>query len=101
MTVHIVGGGLAGSEAAYYLSSRGHGVVLHEMRPVKMTEVHRTSLLAELVCSNSLKSESLTNAEGLLKAEMRLIGSLILDCAEKARIPAGKALAVDREIFSS
>ncbi len=100
MIVHIVGGGLAGSEAAYYLSSKGHDVVLHEMRPVKMTEVHRTALLAELVCSNSLKSESLTNAEGLLKAEMRMIGSVILDCAEKSRIPAGKALAVDREMFS-
>ncbi len=100
MTVHIVGGGLAGSEAAHYLSSRGHEVFLYEMRPVKMTEVHRTGFLAELVCSNSLKSESLTNAEGLLKAEMKLIGSLILTCADLARIPAGKALAVDRGAFS-
>ncbi len=100
MKVHVVGGGLAGSEASHYLASRGHKVVLHEMRPVKMTEVHRTSYLAELVCSNSLKSESLTNAEGLLKAEMREIGSVILECADAARIPAGKALAVDREIFA-
>ena len=100
MKVHVVGGGLAGSEAAYYLSSRGHEVFLHEMRPVKMTEVHRTGYLAELVCSNSLKSESLTNAEGLLKAEMRMLGSLILSCADIAKIPAGKALAVDREEFS-
>ena len=100
MRVHVVGGGLAGSEASHYLASRGHEVILHEMRPVKMTEVHRTPYLAELVCSNSLKSESLTNAEGLLKAEMREIGSVILDCADLARIPAGKALAVDRDIFA-
>ncbi len=100
MRVHVVGGGLAGSEASHYLAKRGHRVILHEMRPVKMTEVHKTGLLAELVCSNSMKSESLTNAEGLLKAEMRMIGSMILECADEARIPAGKALAVDREIFA-
>ncbi len=100
MRVHVVGGGLAGSEVSRYLASRGHEVILHEMRPVKMTEVHRTGFLAELVCSNSLKSESLSNAEGLLKAEMRILGSVVLECADKARIPAGRALAVDREIFS-
>jgi len=98
--VHVVGAGLAGSEVAYQLAIRGIRVVLHEMRPVKMTEVHKTDLFAELVCSNSLKSEDPTNAEGLLKKEMELLGSLILEEAYKAKIPAGKALAVDRERFS-
>ena len=100
MIVHVVGAGLAGSEVAYQLAVRGIKVVLHEMRPVKMTEVHKTGFFAELVCSNSLKSEDISNAEGLLKEEMKLLGSLILEEAYKARIPAGKALAVDREKFS-
>ena len=100
MIVHVVGAGLAGSEVAHQLAIRGIRVVLHEMRPVKMTEVHKTDLFAELVCSNSLKSEDPTNAEGLLKKEMELLGSLILEEAYKAKIPAGKALAVDRERFS-
>jgi len=100
LIVHVVGAGLAGSEATYQLAIRGIDVVLHEMRPVKMTEVHKTDLFAELVCSNSLKSEDPTNAEGLLKEEMKLLGSLIIDEAYKTRIPAGKALAVDREKFS-
>ena len=100
MIVHVVGAGLAGSEITYQLAVRGINVILHEMRPVKMTEVHKTGLFAELVCSNSLKSEDISNAEGLLKEEMKLLGSLILEEAYKARIPAGKALAVDREKFS-
>jgi len=98
--VHVVGAGLAGSEVVYQLAIRGIEVVLHEMRPIKMTEVHKTDLFAELVCSNSLKSEDPVNAEGLLKKEMELLGSLILEEAYKAKIPAGKALAVDRERFS-
>ncbi len=85
---------------AYYLSVRGYNVIVHEMRPKKMTEVHKTGLLAELVCSNSFKSMALTNAEGVLKKEMELLGSVTLECAYEYRIPAGKALAVDREKFS-
>ena len=76
--IHIVGGGLAGSEAAWQLAERGHRVVLHEMRPVRGTTAHKTDRLAELVCSNTFKSTEVTNAHGLLKAEMRLLGSLIL-----------------------
>ncbi len=100
MKVHIVGGGLAGSETAYYLAKRGHHVILHEMRPVKMTEVHKTGYLGELVCSNSLKSTSLENAEGLLKKEMEFFGSVVIECGYKNKIPAGRALAVDREGFA-
>jgi methylenetetrahydrofolate--tRNA-(uracil-5-)-methyltransferase len=99
-TVHIVGGGLAGSEAAWQLASRGHDVVVHEMRPVRPTAAHRTEKLGELVCSNTFKSTETHNAHGLLKAEMRLLGSLILECADEARVPGGSALTVDREIFS-
>jgi methylenetetrahydrofolate--tRNA-(uracil-5-)-methyltransferase len=99
--VHVVGGGLAGSEAAFQLAERGHGVILHEMRPVRGTPAHRTDRLAELVCSNTFKSTEVTNAHGLLKAEMRALGSMVLECADVARIPAGSALAVDREIFSA
>ena len=98
--VKIVGGGLAGCEAAYQLLKRGYGVELYEMRPVKQTAAHKTEGLAELVCSNSLKSEDGATSQGLLKNEMKLFGSLILDCAEVARVPAGGALAVDRQIFS-
>ncbi|HVZ48394.1 MAG TPA: methylenetetrahydrofolate--tRNA-(uracil(54)-C(5))-methyltransferase (FADH(2)-oxidizing) TrmFO [Gemmatimonadaceae bacterium] len=98
--VHVVGGGLAGAEAAFQLAVRGHDVILHEMRGVRSTEAHRTDLLAELVCSNTFKSTELTNAHGLLKAEMRMLGSVLLDAADAARIPAGTALAVDRELFS-
>ena len=98
--IHIVGGGLAGSEAAWQLAERGHRVVLHEMRPVKTTEAHKTDRLAELVCSNTFKSTEITNAHGLLKAEMRLLGSIVLQSADEARVPAGTALAVDRDIFS-
>ncbi len=98
--VHIVGGGLAGSEAAYFLAERNISVVLHEMRPTKMTEAHKTERFAELVCSNSFKSQSPSSAPGMLKAEMNCIGSLILKEASKAAVPGGEALAVDREIFS-
>jgi len=98
--VTVVGGGLAGSEAAWQLASRGIQVALHEMRPLTTTPAHKTDRLAELVCSNTFKSTELTNAHGLLKAEMRLLGSLILDAADGARVAAGSALAVDRDAFS-
>ncbi|MDB4878728.1 MAG: gid [Gemmatimonadetes bacterium] len=98
--IHIVGGGLAGSEAAWQLAERGHDVVLHEMRPVRGTEAHKTDRLAELVCSNTFKSTETVNAHGLLKAEMRLLGCMILECADEARVPGGSALTVDRELFS-
>lgn len=99
--IHVVGGGLAGSEAAFQLAERGHEVVLHEMRPVRGTAAHRTDRLAELVCSNTFKSTEVTNAHGLLKAEMRALGSIVLESADAARIPAGSALAVDRDVFSA
>jgi len=98
--VQVIGGGLAGSEAAWQLAERGHSVVVHEMRPVRGTAAHRTEKLGELVCSNTFKSTETTNAHGLLKAEMRQLGSLILDCADQSRVPGGSALTVDREIFS-
>ncbi len=100
MRATVVGGGLAGSEAAWALASRGIDVTLHEMRPVVRTEAHHTDRLAEIVCSNSFKSTELTNAHGLLKAELRLLGSLLLEVADQARVPAGAALAVDRDVFS-
>jgi methylenetetrahydrofolate--tRNA-(uracil-5-)-methyltransferase len=96
----VVGGGLAGSEAAWALAERGVRVELYEMRPVVPTPAHRTDRLAELVCSNSFKSVDLSNAHGLLKAELRALGSLLLPCADEARVPGGTALAVDRDIFS-
>jgi len=96
----VVGGGLAGSEAAWALAERGIAVTLHEMRPVRMTAAHQTDGLAELVCSNSFKSVEPTNAHGLLKAEMRRLGSVVLDAADQARVPGGAALAVDRVAFS-
>ncbi len=99
--VHVIGGGLAGSEAAWQLAERGHEVVLHEMRPVKGTPAHKTDRLAELVCSNTFKSTETTNAHGLLKAEMRLLGSIVLQAADAARVPGGSALTVDRDIFSA
>lgn len=98
--VIVIGGGLAGSEASWQLANRGIKVKLYEMRPVKNTEAHHTDKLAELVCSNSLKSDSLENAVGLLKAEMRMLNSLIIKAADNNRVPAGGALAVDREKFS-
>jgi methylenetetrahydrofolate--tRNA-(uracil-5-)-methyltransferase len=97
----VVGGGLAGCEAAWQLAERGHSVRLVEMRPVLNTPAHQTDQLAELVCTNSFKSEDLTNAHGLLKAEMRSLGSILLDAADQSRVPAGTALAVDRHVFSA
>jgi methylenetetrahydrofolate--tRNA-(uracil-5-)-methyltransferase len=97
----VVGGGLAGSEAAWALAERGIDVTLHEMRPAQATPAHQTDRLAELVCSNSFKSVEVTNAHGLLKAEMRRLGSVILQAADAARVPGGAALAVDRVAFSS
>ncbi|MEB3299865.1 MAG: methylenetetrahydrofolate--tRNA-(uracil(54)-C(5))-methyltransferase (FADH(2)-oxidizing) TrmFO [Candidatus Sericytochromatia bacterium] len=100
-TVHVVGGGLAGSEAAWQLARQGLDVVLHEMRPVRSTPAHKGDGLAELVCSNSLGSDTAGSAPALLKAEMRQLGSLILEAAEEAKVPAGSALAVDRDVFSA
>ena len=100
-TVHIVGGGLAGSEAAWQLASAGVPVVLHEMRPVRGTEAHLTENLAELVCSNSFRSDdAANNAVGLLHEEMRRAGSLIMRAADAHKLPAGGALAVDRNSFA-
>ncbi|MBX6332003.1 MAG: methylenetetrahydrofolate--tRNA-(uracil(54)-C(5))-methyltransferase (FADH(2)-oxidizing) TrmFO, partial [Gemmatimonadaceae bacterium] len=98
--IHVIGGGLAGSEAAWQLAERGYDVTVHEMRPLVPTPAHKTERLAELVCSNTFKSTELSNAHGLLKAEMRELGSLILWAADQARVPGGSALAVDRDIFS-
>jgi methylenetetrahydrofolate--tRNA-(uracil-5-)-methyltransferase len=99
--IHIIGGGLAGSEAAWQAASAGVPVVLHEMRPMRMTDAHKTHGLAELVCSNSFRSDdTYSNAVGLLHEEMRRCGSLILRCGDGARVPAGSALAVDRDAFS-
>ena len=95
-----MGGGLAGSEAAWALAERGVAVTLHEMRPARMTAAHQTDRFAELVCSNSFKSVELTNAHGLLKAEMRRLSSVVLDAADQARVPGGAALAVDRVVFA-
>ncbi|HJZ73014.1 MAG TPA: FAD-dependent oxidoreductase, partial [Vicinamibacterales bacterium] len=100
MRVRIVGGGLAGSEAAWQIASRGVPVTLHEMRPLRPTAVHKTDKLAELVCSNSFRGDKLDNAVGLLKEEMRRLGSLVMRAADATRVPAGAALAVDRERFS-
>ncbi len=99
--VTIIGGGLAGSEAAWQAASAGVPVVLHEMRPERPTAVHKTDRLAELVCSNSFRGDKLDNAVGVLKEEMRRLGSLVMRAADAARVPAGAALAVDREGFSS
>jgi methylenetetrahydrofolate--tRNA-(uracil-5-)-methyltransferase len=98
--IHIIGGGLAGSEAAWQAASLGAPVVLHEMRPTRPTAVHKTDQLAELVCSNSFRGDKLDNAVGLLKEEMRRLGSLVMRAADQNRVPAGAALAVDRERFS-
>ncbi|HZM97534.1 MAG TPA: methylenetetrahydrofolate--tRNA-(uracil(54)-C(5))-methyltransferase (FADH(2)-oxidizing) TrmFO [Vicinamibacterales bacterium] len=100
MPIHIIGGGLAGSEAAWQAASLGVPVVVHEMRPVHPTAVHKTDRLSELVCSNSFRGDKLDNAVGLLKEEMRHLGSLIMKAADGSRVPAGAALAVDRERFS-
>src|SRR5688500_7430241 len=100
MKATVVGGGLAGSEAAWALAERGIEVTLREMRPEARTPAHQTGRLAELVCSNAFKSVETTNAHGLLKAELRALGSILLPCADAARVPGGSALTVDREVFS-
>lgn len=100
MEANVIGAGLAGCEAAYQLSKRGIHVRLYEMKPVKHSDAHHSDTYAELVCSNSLRSDALTNAVGLLKQEMRMIGSLIMEAADATKVPAGSALAVDREKFS-
>ena len=100
--VHVVGGGLAGSEAAFQIAQRGVKVVLHEMRPVRMTDAHQTEGLAELVCSNSFRSDDAqANAVGVLHAEMRMMNSIIMSAADEHKVPAGGALAVDRDGFSA
>jgi len=98
--VIVIGGGLAGTEAAWQLAQRGHQVKLFEMRPAKTTGAHVSNRLGELVCSNSLGSKLYDRATGLLQNELRMIGSLLIDCAEKTAVPAGGALAVDRELFA-
>jgi len=98
--VVIVGGGLAGSEAAWQAATRGARVTLYEMRPKEQTQAHKTGLLAELVCSNSLGSGDLLSASGILKEEMRRLNSLVIRVADEVRVPAGSALAVDRELFA-
>ncbi len=100
MAVRIVGGGLAGCEAAWQAASRGVAVLLYEMRPARATAVHKTDRLAELVCSNSFRGDKLDNAVGLLKEEMRRLDSIVMRAAEASRVPAGAALAVDRERFA-
>ncbi|MBQ7520549.1 MAG: methylenetetrahydrofolate--tRNA-(uracil(54)-C(5))-methyltransferase (FADH(2)-oxidizing) TrmFO [Clostridia bacterium] len=100
MKVTVIGAGLAGSEAAWQLAKRGVDVTLYEMKPQKMSPAHKSPLFAELVCSNSLRSDRLQNAVGLLKEEMRVLDSLVMRAADHARVPAGGALAVDRESFS-
>ena len=99
--IHIIGGGLAGSEAAWQIAEAGLTAVLHEMRPLHPTPAHQTDRLAELVCSNSLKSEQKGSAPWLLKQELRRLGSLVLEAAALARVPGGQALTVDRDVFSA
>src|SRR5438128_4751245 len=101
MGIHIIGGGLAGTEAAWQIARRGLPAILYEMRPTRRTPAHRTDRLAELVCSNSLKSEQESTAPWLLKEELRRTGSLLLTCAQTARVPGGHALTVDRDLFSA
>jgi len=99
--IHILGGGLAGSEAAWQVARAGLNCVLYEMRPVRPTAAHKTERLAELVCSNSLKSEAENSAPWLLKEELRRLDSLLLRAAQTARVPGGHALTVDREVFAA
>ncbi|HAI32119.1 MAG TPA: FADH(2)-oxidizing methylenetetrahydrofolate--tRNA-(uracil(54)-C(5))-methyltransferase TrmFO, partial [Thalassospira sp.] len=99
--VHIIGAGLAGSEAAWQLAEAGVPVIIHEMRPTRPTDAHHTDKCAELVCSNSFRSDDKEyNAVGLIHDEMRRAGSIIMRCADQHKVPAGGALAVDREGFS-
>ena len=100
-TATVIGAGLAGCEAAWQLAQKGIQVRLIEMKPVRMSPAHHSEQLAELVCSNSFRGDRLTNAVGLLKEEMRIMGSLIMRCADETRVPAGGALAVDRDSFSA
>ena len=99
-TVTVIGAGLAGVEAAWQIANAGYGVRLHEMKPVKFSPAHKSAGFAELICSNSLKAARIDSAAGLLKEEMRRLGSLLTTCAEASRVPAGGALAVDRDLFS-
>ncbi|MCB1416838.1 MAG: FAD-dependent oxidoreductase, partial [Nitratireductor sp.] len=100
--LHIIGGGLAGSEAAWQAARLGIPVILHEMRGVRGTDAHKTDHLAELVCSNSFRSDDATsNAVGVLHAEMRLADSIVMACGDAHQVPAGSALAVDRDAFSA
>ena len=98
--IRVIGGGLAGCEAAYQIAKRGIKVKLYEMKPKKFSPAHSNPNLAEIVCSNSLKSNSITNACGLLKEELRILDSLLIKIADKTAVPAGQALAVDREEFA-
>ena len=98
--VTVIGAGLAGCEAAWQLAERGIQVALHEMKPERMTPAHHSPDFAELVCSNSLRSNELTNASGLLKEELRRLGGLVVRCADETQVEAGGALAVDREAFA-
>ena len=100
MTVNVIGAGLAGCEAAYQLSKRGVGVKLFECKPAQMSPAHKAATFAELVCSNSLKSDDISTAGGLLKAELRMLDSLLISVADEVKVPAGSALAVDRELFT-
>src|SRR3712207_818880 len=99
--VNVIGAGLAGSEAAFQIANQGVKVKLYEMRPAKQTPAHHTKNFAELVCTNSLRADRLTNAAGLLKAEMRKFDSIIMRAADAHSVPAGGALAVDRDTFSA
>ncbi len=99
--INVIGAGLAGSEAAWQIAKRGVKVRLYEMRPVKQTPAHHTDKFAELVCSNSLRANTLTNAVGVLKEEMRLLDSIIISSADACSVPAGGALAVDRHEFAA
>ena len=98
--INVIGGGLAGCEAAYQIAKRGVKVKLFEMKPVKFSPAHTNENLAEIVCSNSFKSDLVTNACGLLKEELRKLDSLLIRCADETKVPAGQALAVDREAFA-
>ena len=98
--INVVGAGLAGCEAAWQIAKRGGKVTLYEMKPKKKSPAHTLDTYAELVCSNSFRSNQIENAVGLLKEELRLMGSLIIQCADETAVPAGGALAVDREQFS-
>ena len=100
MAVKVIGAGLAGCEAAMQIAERGYKVDLYEMKPKKRTPAHKSDLFGELVCSNSLKAMRVESAAGLLKEEMRRLGSFLMKCADKCQVPAGGALAVDRELFA-